>query len=79
MKEDNKEMQQKAFLCSTLMKSYAFVIMLLPWLSGVTRSVPFVEKFMGKRCIKSEFFCSRRLASTRSAKRKVKTARNAIN
>jgi hypothetical protein len=36
-KEDNKEMQevgekklQKAFLCSTLMKSYAFVIMLLP-------------------------------------------------
>lgn len=39
-KEDNKEMQevgekkstQKAFLCSTLMKSYAFVIMLLPCL-----------------------------------------------
>lgn len=37
-KEDNKEMhkkfakreQQKAFLCSTLMKSYAFVVMLLP-------------------------------------------------
>jgi hypothetical protein len=38
-KEDNKENaqevrekkeQQKAFLCSTLMKSYAFVVMLLP-------------------------------------------------
>jgi hypothetical protein len=68
-KEDNKEMQevgkktQKAFLCSALMKSYAFVICYFPATihmhSKVTR-LAFVEKFMGKRCIKSEFSSTER-------------------
>lgn len=63
------------------MKSYAFVIMLLPCLSfsrarsaEVTRFI--VEEFMGKRCIKSEFFV---FLHQRSQQSKIKTARDAIN
>lgn len=58
-----KKTTQKAFLCSTLMKSYAFVIMLLPWLSfsrarsaEVTRFI--VEEFMGKDALKVNFSTS---------------------
>lgn len=53
------------------MKSYAFVILLLPWPSfsrarsaEVTRFI--VEEFMGKRCIKSEFFDLLHQSSQRS-------------
>lgn len=101
-KEDNKEMQevgekktQKAFLCSTLMKSYAFVIMLcyflaslsLPspawmWIhSEVTRSAFCWEIYGKKDALKSEFFfcINARKTKRREEEKEKKNARNAIN